>query len=939
MKNRQPQLHLRVFALSLVILSLVATTANAVEFPEKVNQFLSTYCVSCHGPDKQKGKLRLDTLSQDLVAGPNADDWHEVLDALSLEEMPPEDEKQPQKAERAVMIEFFQSAFKEAAETRRSTGGQVVMRRLTNYEYNNTINDLLGLNEDWSKDFPPDVVSEDGFKNNGFYMGMSSLQMDNYVDAATLALDKAMFEGNRPELKTLNAMNLTSVKGRESQKGMTVRHTDKNGTLLWDNPPTQGPVLVEVVLSGVTDFRRIDRLPKLEAGVVIGYAGHNKSLLFSLKEVMAEPVLTKEGELVRFQYLIPEIQDFPQIRPTHRIPFFALRFSAQVSFLDRSEKINQGVKVESMIAKGPYYETWPPKSHRRIFIPSKNEENQPVYAREVLSTFMAKAWRRPVEKNEVEELYTIYENRRKNLSFVKAIKECLVRVLVSPDFLYLVELKGDSGKREKLSPHELSNRLSYFLWSSKPDERLFKLATDGDIISEEKLRTEVRRMLQDDRSWRFVEQFTTQWLELDRMGSIAVSPEIYPGFDEDLKNDMRGETLHFFAHLLREDESALNIIDSDFSLLSERMHFYYKGHRQTMQGSRVVKRVALDPKLNRGGVLSQASIHMALSDGEDSHLISRAVWLADKILGDPPPPPPAAVNTDLNIEGFEKLSKKQQIVAHVEQESCARCHTKFDPYGVAFENFDAIGKFRTKIRKLDQKELDKRRDAATVKNPEGDFRKIDTSGDGYLQKDEWFAHLKATVTSKKRLEPKHMEKSFYEVAQIRQDTRQGGQQTHPKGTVSMEEYKGHRLKEQRRSLKSINKSLPYLYVNADASTVLPDSTKIKDLDELKEYLLKNKNDEFAENVVRRLLSYALGRSLEFSDDEIVQQLTRSFQANDYKLATLVEEIVLSNPFQTKYPRRNDETEIMAYGSTYNVKGCRHSHRVALPGLHGMGKQC
>ena len=891
----------RSFCIFFALLSTMAGRGNAspFRFPEEVNRFLGTYCVSCHGPEKQKGKLRLDTLSQDLVRGPSADDWHEVLDALSLEEMPPEDGKQPSKAERTAMIEFLQGAFKEAAEQRRSTGGKVVLRRLTNYEYNNTLNDLLGMDGSWSKDFPPDVVSEEGFKNNGFYMGMSSLQMENYVDAATLAVSKAIHEGDPPKLKKLDALNLTSVQGRESQKGMTVRHPDNRGTLLWDEPPSQGPVLVDVVLSGVTDFRRIDRLPMLTAGVVIGYAGHNKSLLFSEKQVMADPVLTKEGEYVRFQYLIPEIRDFPQIRPTHRIPYFALRFSARVSFLDKSEKINEGVKVESMTAKGPYYETWPPESHRRIFIPSKNEDNEPVYAREVLSSFMERAWRRPVHKSEVDELFAIYGEHRKSLPFASAIKECLVRVLVSPDFLYIVELKGESGKLEKLSPHELSSRMSYFLWSSKPDGRLSKLATDGKILSEGTLRAEVRRMLQDDRAWRFVEQFTTQWLELDRMGSIAVSPEIYPGFDEEMKEDMRGETLHFFAHLLRENESALNIIDSDFSLLSERMHFYYAGHRQAMQGSRTVKKVALDPKLNRGGVLSHASIHMALSDGEDSHLISRAVWLADKILGDPPPPPPADVNTDLDIEGFEKMSKKQQIVAHVEQESCARCHRKFDPFGVAFENFDAIGKFRTKIRKLDQAELDKRRDAVTVKDPEGDFRKIDTSGDGYLQKDEWFAHLRATLTSKKLLEPARMEKSFYEVARIRGDTRQGGQQTHPKGTVSLQEYKGHRSEEQRNSLKRINKSLPYVYVNADASTVLPDSSKIKDLDELKDYLLKNRKDEFAENVVRRMLSYALSRSLEFADDEVVQQLTDSFQANDYRLATLVEDIVLSNPFQTK----------------------------------------
>ena len=887
----------------------IATTAVEAEetrseggggarFPAKINQFLNTHCVSCHGPDKQKGKFRIDRLEQDLINGAHGDDWHEVLDALNLGEMPPEDEPQPSGAERTSMVDFLTDAFRKASEYHRSTGGKVVMRRLTNYEYNHTINDLLGLNGDWSKDFPPDTVSEEGFKNNGFYMGMSSLQMDSFVDAATLAVDKAIFEGERRELKTLDAMNLESLEGADGKK-IIVRHSDRRGTLLWDEPPAQGPVLVDVLVSGITDFRRIDRLSMLTAGAVIGYAKANKALIFSEKEVLAEPVVTREGDLVRFRYLIPEIQDFPQIRPTHRIPYFSLRFSAQVSFLDKSDKINEGVKVEAMTAKGPYYETWPPESHRRVFIPSENEQDEPVYAREVLSNFMAAAWRRPVDKSEVDGLYAIYEDCRRNRTFVAAIKECLVRILVSPDFLYLVELKDESGELEALSPHELANRMSYFLWSSKPDGRLFKLAAGGDLGSEGVLRAEIRRMLEDDRSWRFVEQFTAQWLELDRMGSIAVSPEIYPGFDESLKEDMRGETLHFFAHLLRENESALNIIDSDFSLLSERMHFYYQGHRQAMQGSRVVKKVALDPELNRGGVLSHASIHMALSDGEDSHLISRAVWLADRILGDPPNPPPADVNTDLGIEGFEKMSKKQQIAAHVEQESCARCHEKFDPFGVAFENFDAIGKFRTKVRKLDQAELDRRRDAVTVKDPEGDFERIDTSGDGYLQKDEWFAHLRATLTDKKLLGPERMEKSFHEVARIRSDTRQGGQQTHPKGTVSLEEYKGHRSEVQRKALKGINKSLPYVYVNADASTVLPDSTAIRDLNELKAYLLSNRKDEFAENVVRRMLSYALGRSLEFSDDEMVQQLTSSFQANDYRLASLIEEIVLCELFQTK----------------------------------------
>ena len=152
--------------LILVFVTRIVTAAEttASQFPQKVNQFLTTHCVSCHGPDKQKGKFRIDTLSQDLVNGTDADDWHEVLDALNLDEMPPEDEPQPSKAERAAMINLLTSTFQKASEYHRSTGGKVVMRRLTNYEYNNTINDLLGLNENWSKDFPPDTVSEEGFK-------------------------------------------------------------------------------------------------------------------------------------------------------------------------------------------------------------------------------------------------------------------------------------------------------------------------------------------------------------------------------------------------------------------------------------------------------------------------------------------------------------------------------------------------------------------------------------------------------------------------------------------------------------------------------------------------------------------------------------------------------------------------------------------------------
>ena len=239
-----------LLALSFTGPSTMAAEAQGdstpVRFPAEINGFLTRHCLSCHGPDKQKGKFRIDTLQQNLVTGPHADDWHEVLEALNTGEMPPEDEPQPEQTELDGVIEFLTAAFDEAAVQRRSTGGQVMMRRLTNYEYNNTLNDLLALDEDFSKDFPPDSVSAEGFRNNGYYMSMSPLQMENYVDAATLAVETAIYEGVQPEPRTLDAMNLESVKGGDG-KQMTVRHSDRRGTLLWADPPTQGPVLVEVV--------------------------------------------------------------------------------------------------------------------------------------------------------------------------------------------------------------------------------------------------------------------------------------------------------------------------------------------------------------------------------------------------------------------------------------------------------------------------------------------------------------------------------------------------------------------------------------------------------------------------------------------------------------------------------------------------------------------
>ncbi len=891
-----------LFALALTAPVVLADRTESEDqvaahsFPDKVNRFLTTYCVSCHGPNKPKGGLRLANLSQDLIIGPHAEDWHDVLDALNKGEMPPQGKNQPSDTERKEVIAYLTHAFKEAASRRRSTGGKVVLRRLTNYEYNNTLNDLLALNENWSKDFPPDPLSEDGFKNNGFYMGISSMQIDNYIEAATRALDEAIYPGDQPKLKTIDFKDVKTLTTRSGKQVLVQKGSDR--TLYWKDHPKSGPVVVDIVISGISDeeFERISTRLSLEAGVRLSVKVVNR-ISFEAERVAVDPLVSKIGDLVHLQYRIPKIELYPPVRDNH--PFDEYVFNLR--------GLSKSMRVASMTAKGPYYESWPPKSHQQIFIASKNEQNEADYAREILESFMARAWRRSVTKQEVDELYSIYQSARKNASFVDAIKDCLTQVLVSADFLYLVERKGQAGKRENLSPHELASRLSYFLWSSKPDENLFRLANQGSIASPDALRTEVRRLLKDDRSRRFVEQFSSQWLGLDRMNTIAVSPEIYPGFDDALIGDMKKETQYFFGHVLDQNLSALNFIDSDFTFLSERLERHYGGPR-IRPGSPAFRKVDLKKAagkgrgkdkrvLHRGGILAHASIHLANSDGEDSHAVNRGVWLVDKILGNPPPEPPADVAFDQTIEGFDKLSLKQQLAVHVEKESCANCHQKIDPFGVAFENYDAVGAFRTKVRKLDQEELTKRLANAKREAPEISFKRIDTNGDGFLQKNEWFAHVKKNHAGKP-LDPKTLEKQFYGVAVVRADTR-GMNSSHPHFTVSPEEYKRHVINMERTATKRVQENLPYRYVAADASTVLPDSTRITGLDDLKAYLLKHKKDEFAENIVRRLLAYALGRSLEFSDDQTVQALTKQFKANEYKLASLVEAIVHCDLFQTK----------------------------------------
>jgi len=355
------------------------------------------------------------------------------------------------------------------------------------------------------------------------------------------------------------------------------------------------------------------------------------------------------------------------------------------------------IVIASIEFEAPVFASWPPPAHKAILFPSDKSEDEPQYVRQVLRRFMTRAFRRPVEGAEVEKTAKLFAAIRSQTdSFEEAIRETLASVLVSPHFLYIVERRGDATQGEqRADDYELVSRLSYFLWSTMPDEALLAAGEAGDLRKPQKLAEQVRRMLADPRAEEFITRWADQWFDLGGLDRVAVNPEFFPDFDNDLKEDMRRQTQAFLRELLQKDESALNLLDSDWTMLNAPLadHYGVAGPR-SMQ----FERVAIDPVRRRGGLLGQGAFLLAGSNGESSHPIKRAVWILDRLLDSPPAsPPPDVPALESDSPELAGLTIKQQLEIHRKKETCNSCHRNVDPWGIPLENFDAVGRWRTEI--------------------------------------------------------------------------------------------------------------------------------------------------------------------------------------------------------------------------------------------------
>ena len=728
------------FSVSLCALAtciIQSSLVVAADFQKDVKPVLLRRCISCHGPDDVNGNVRLDTLSTDLLKdSAAAETWHDVLNVLNLGEMPPEDATPLTTQERDILAGWITEQIEHAIQVRRSTGGQVVIRRLNRTEYRNTMRDLLGLDLNYGPNLLPDSPGEDGFTNNGSALQMSALQLESYLESARSALSRAIVTYAEPAVVDATETETATDK----VKGNWTNILGRSGTFVFRSTsfPDEGDFVIRVRARAILP----DNAPYPQLRVVLGYRADTQtpSEVVGILEVTSEEFRDYEfrGRLETFpiqsrtQSKYPGLLIWlnnaysdgkPALKPRQEV-IEEPQAEASDPAASRADKKKEKqakrkkpktrtvyptdpnfpkIEIESVSFKAPVFESWPPAHHTRIlFVSDLAKSDSVAYAREVLDRFMRRAFRRPVTSEELDTMVAYFQEVRPTFGTLEeAMRETLALVLVSPDFLYLIE--PSSGTSRDLTDHELASRLSYFLWSSMPDEPLFALADSGQLRNPQTLAAEVDRLLADSRSKNFVEQFSDQWLDLSGMNRIAVNPEYYPSFRNELLPHMRQETQEFFNEVLRSNTSALAFLDSDFAMLNQPMADHYG-----LDGPRGIEfeRVALTNDQKRGGLLAQASVLLANSTGEDSHAILRGVWIRKRLLDDPPaPPPPNVPNLDQQNRDVASLPLKEQLKEHRENEACARCHRGIDPWGIALEEFDAVGLLRDKIQRKSGKKM------------------------------------------------------------------------------------------------------------------------------------------------------------------------------------------------------------------------------------------
>ncbi|HET9218027.1 MAG TPA: DUF1592 domain-containing protein [Terriglobia bacterium] len=686
------------------------------------------YCLACHTQKmKEQGRvpIALDTLDIAKVSA-NPEVWEKVILKMRAGQMPPAASARPSSADRAAFLTWLESELDRAAAANPNPGRTEAFHRLNRAEYRNAVRDLLGVDMDVSSMLPPDDVSY-GFDNIAGVLKVSPTLMERYLVAAQRISRLAV--GTPQPFANVDYFRIADDLSQESHLPGLPLGT-RGGTLISYVFPMDGeyeirPRLTRDLNESMPVYTEPQHLEISLDGERVG--------VFTLPGVQGQAAAaaqeTPDPQVPAISQIPTGVRASPQDRAARnradekwnlRIAVKAGQRDVAIAFLNRTPSLDEttrlpflrpypagvnipetrrGAYLRSVEIAGPYLAATggTSQSRQRIFsCTPTSEAAEAACARTILTTLTRRAYRRPVTEADVAPLLAFFKEGRLNANFEAGIEHAVRRLLVSPEFLVRVERVPQGvapNTSYRISDVELASRLSFFLWSSIPDDELIDLAARRQLGTPANLARQVRRMLADRRADAFVNNFAGQWLFLRNLTAAVPVQSVFPDFDDTLRQAFERETEMFFASIVREDRSALDLLRANHTFLNERLarHYGIPG----VKGSHF-RRVELERDSMRVGLLGQGSILTVTSYPDRTSPVKRGKWILENLLGTPPPPPLPNVG-DLQVTGETGavLSMRERMELHRANPVCASCHAMMDPLGLALENFDAVGRWRT----------------------------------------------------------------------------------------------------------------------------------------------------------------------------------------------------------------------------------------------------
>ena len=794
----------------ILVLVLIAFAANpGGETPSGFAQeglpFLKKYCFSCHAGDEPAAELALNAFSDDLSLIENRDVWDRVLDMVGTGYMPPaESEHQPTMAESDTFVAQIEAIFEHADRTAKPDPGRITVRRLNKVEYRNTVRDLLGVDFDPTENFPADDVGH-GFDNIGDVLTMSPLLMERYLEAAEAIATRVILVDPPPPSKRYQRGSRLDPRHKEVPD-QRFRLLDSTATEAWKSGP---------FTTGATFFKMFPKEKIIYKATLYAETGNEVPIevaLFIQGEALAE--VSPPEELARLVGVDPAADNRIKILKTFEITSRNPKKTQTVEYLvtgipnieragiamvkPTAGEASGKLQIRTLWAEGPL-DTRP--DTQLEILACTPDIPQIEQTREVLIRLLRRGYRRPPTEGEVEQLVQfVGAIQADGAKWEAAIQQAIKVILCSPKFLFRLELddRPQSPEPYAIDEFQLASRLSYFLWSSMPDDELFELAVKNQLT--DNLAAQVKRMLADPKATELAREFGTQWLQIQSIATVTPDRERFPTFGRRLRAAMLKETELFVESIFREDQSVLDLLDADYTFLNQELarhygitdtHGNWMYQEKTVPGGEVLKgrefrRVALQGA-SRGGILTHASVLTVTSNPTRTSPVKRGRWVLEQVLGSPPPPPPPDVpELEEDHDATIGTTLRERLEQHREDPACANCHAKMDAIGFALENYNAIGAFRTKEGELE----------------------IDTTAE------------------------------------------------------------------------------------------LPDGTTFNGIADLKQ-ILKDRKQEFVRCLTEKMLTYALGRGLEYYDRPTVDRIVAHLESEGYRSSVLITEIVKSDPFRLR----------------------------------------